>query len=76
MLGGAGLGGAGGLVTNLVQDEGGLENALSREGSKAIEAGRDLADAAKARGRELAHKGEAAASDARERGREVVDKAK
>lgn len=79
VLGGAGLGGAGGIITHYVKDDGAMEDLKSkgrkafREGENATaearKVGKDLTDEARSKGRELAE-------EAQGKGRELTEEAR
>lgn len=68
LLGGAGLGGAGGILTHYFQDGGSIED-LKQQGRKALSEGKDLTSEAKKLGKEFS-------GEAREKGKELTDEAR
>lgn len=84
LLGGAGLGGAGGIITHYVKDDGAMDD-LKRQSQKAVKEGekaaseaRRLSSEAKEKGKELANSDKAKdlTEDAKSKGKELIEDAR
>lgn len=80
LLGGAGLGGAGGIITHYVKDDGAIDDLKAKsqkamkEGERATAEARRLSSEAKEKGRELKDgKGQDLAEEAREKGKDFLE---
>jgi hypothetical protein len=79
LLGGAGLGSAGGIITHYIQDGGSVED-LKKKGREVMSEGKELTSEARKLGNELSdearQKGKELTNEARQKGDQLAEKAK